>query len=48
MLYYIIEVKKMNYYGQIKNEIIDIGTYKRVKDYSKNKNIYQTTYLPIN
>ncbi len=27
----------MNYYNEIKNEIIDIETYKRVKDYSKNK-----------
>jgi len=27
----------MNYYNQIKNEIIDIETYKKVKDYSKNK-----------
>ena len=27
----------MDYYNKIKNEIIDIETYKRVKDYSKNK-----------
>ena len=27
----------MNYYDEIKNEIIDIETYKKVKDYSKNK-----------
>ena len=27
----------MNYYSKIKNEIIDIETYKKVKDYSKNK-----------
>lgn len=27
----------MDYYNEIKNEIIDIETYKRVKDYSKNK-----------
>ena len=27
----------MNYYNEIKNEIIDIETYKKVKDYSKNK-----------
>lgn len=27
----------MDYYNQIKNEIVDIETYKRVKDYSKNK-----------
>lgn len=27
----------MNYYNKIKNEIIDIETYKKVKDYSKNK-----------
>jgi len=27
----------MNYYNEIKNEIIDIETYKTVKDYSKNK-----------
>ena len=27
----------MNYYNEIKNEIIDIETYKKVKEYSKNK-----------
>ena len=27
----------MNYYNEIKSEIIDIETYKKVKDYSKNK-----------
>lgn len=27
----------MNYYNEIKNEIIDIETYKKIKDYSKNK-----------
>jgi predicted nuclease of restriction endonuclease-like (RecB) superfamily len=27
----------MNFYNEIKNEIIDIETYKKVKDYSKNK-----------
>lgn len=27
----------MNYYNQIKDEIIGIETYKKVKDYSKNK-----------
>lgn len=27
----------MNYYNKIKNEIIDIEIYKKVKDYSKNK-----------
>ena len=27
----------MNYYNEIKNQIIDIETYKKVKDYSKNK-----------
>ena len=27
----------MDYYSEIKNEIVDIETYKRVKDYSKNK-----------
>ena len=27
----------MNYYNETKNEIIDIETYKKVKDYSKNK-----------
>ena len=27
----------MNYYNEIKNEIVDIETYKKVKDYSKNK-----------
>ena len=29
--------ENMNYYNEIKNEIIDIETYKKVKDYSKNK-----------
>jgi len=27
----------MDYYNEIKNEIVDIETYKKVKDYSKNK-----------
>ena len=27
----------MNYYNKIKNKIIDIEIYKKVKDYSKNK-----------
>ena len=27
----------MNYYNEIKYEIIEIETYKKVKDYSKNK-----------
>ena len=27
----------MDYYNKIKNEIIDIETYKKVKDYSKDK-----------
>ena len=28
----------MNYYNEIKNELINNEVYKRVKDYSKNKN----------
>ena len=29
--------KNMDYYNEIKNELIDNEIYKRVKDYSKNK-----------
>ena len=28
----------MNYYNEIKNELISNEVYKKVKDYSKNKN----------
>ena len=27
----------MNYYNEIKNNLIDVEVYKKVKDYSKNK-----------
>lgn len=34
----------MNYYNEIKNEQINNEVYKRVKDYSKNKNELSTYY----
>ena len=34
----------MNYYNEIKNKLIDNEVYKRVKDYSKNKNELSTYY----
>ena len=34
----------MNYYNEIKNRLIDNEVYKRVKDYSKNKNDLSTYY----
>ena len=34
----------MNYYNEIKNELINNEVYKRVKDYSKNKNEFSTYY----
>ena len=34
----------MNYYNEIKNRLIDNEIYKRVKDYSKNKNDLNTYY----
>ena len=34
----------MNYYNEIKNELINNEAYKRVKDYSKNKNELSTYY----
>ena len=34
----------MNYYNEIKNELINNEVYKRVKDYSKNKNELSTYY----
>ena len=34
----------MNYYKEIKNELINNEVYKRVKDYSKNKNELSTYY----
>ena len=34
----------MNYYKEIKNELINNVVYKRVKDYSKNKNELSTYY----
>ena len=33
-----------NYYNEIKNELINNEVYKRVKDYSKNKNELSTYY----
>ena len=34
----------MNYYKEIKNELINNEVYKRVKDYSKNRNELSTYY----
>ena len=34
----------MNYYLEIKNELINNEVYKRIKDYSKNKNDLETYY----
>ena len=34
----------MNYYNEIKNELINNEIYKKVKDYSKNRNDLQTYY----
>ena len=34
----------MNYYNEIKNKLIDSEVYKRVKDYSKNRNDLNTYY----
>ena len=34
----------MNYYTKIKNELINNVIYKKVKDYSKNKNDLTTYY----
>ena len=34
----------MNYYNEIKNELINNEVYKRVKDYSKNRNEISTYY----
>ena len=34
----------MNYYNEIKNELINNEVYKRVKDYSKNRNDLSTYY----
>ena len=35
---------KCNYYNEIKNELINNEIYKRVKDYSKNRNELSTYY----
>ena len=34
----------MNYYNEIKNELINNEVYKKVKDYSKNRNELDTYY----
>ena len=34
----------MNYYNEIKNKFIENEGYKRIKDYSKNRNELQTYY----
>ena len=34
----------MNYYNEIKNQLISNEIYKKVKDYSKNKNDLETYY----
>ena len=35
---------KNNYYNEIKNKLIDNEVYKKVKDYSKNRNDLSTYY----
>ena len=35
----------MNYYNEIKNELINNEVYKRVKDYSKNRSDLNTYYM---
>ena len=37
-------MNKINYYNEIKNKLIDNEVYKRVKDYSKNRNDLNTYY----
>ena len=37
-------MNRINYYNEIKNKLIDNEVYKRVKDYSKNKNELSTYY----
>ena len=34
----------MNYYNEIKNELLNNEIYKKVKDYSKNRNDLETYY----
>ena len=34
----------MNYYNEIKNKLVDNEIYRKVKDYSKNKNELMTYY----
>ena len=34
----------MNYYNEIKNELVNNEIYKKVKDYSKNRNDLKTYY----
>ena len=38
----------MNYYDEIKNELINNEIYKKVKDYSKNRSDLQTYYNVLN
>ena len=38
----------MNYYKKIKNEILNIEAYKKVKDYSKNKREIEDSTIDIN
>ena len=38
------KVNKINYYNEIKSKLIDNEVYKRVKDYSKNRNEISTYY----
>ena len=37
-------MNKINYYNEIKSKLIDNEVYKRVKDYSKNRNEISTYY----
>ena len=37
-------MNRINYYNEIKSKLIDNEVYKRVKDYSKNKNELSTYY----
>ena len=41
---YTIEKSDMNYYNEIKKELIDNELNKKIKDYSKNKYEFQKYY----
>ena len=44
---YFLERRKLDYYNEIKNELVENEINKRVKDYSKNRSDLETYYKEL-